>query len=1134
MLHDFAPPEGGCGRLAPWWFADALVVVGGAGDCAITTLVDDADGIRTHDAPDDAAEETGVENVGVSALVQHPPLHGTEAPTREEVRALSDSPVPAQWLLSLARVAGQMGPASVFFLCEGCDGTEGRPTAAAAASAVAIVTGIPASNVLCVASTMEAADAAPSRAAGPWRSAVVGWYNAWAGDRARKMRPAFAPMRETIQFWAMLANQGDAAAATGASGDDAASRGGQPLRHRHVIDGVHAGETGGGGVGDGGAHAHGEEEISRALQHLASSHGGGERPPPGSPAEDERKDGQASSVGGAASKLHASAALVSLGSFLRTSIEGLPRVGVIGAPEIASRQMRQDPNLTRRGLLATVYRYSAMEFAAGFVLSWMVPGPLAALAAHFTNRFRICFAVACLAGVSPLDPRTVATVLATCAGADGPAVRRSTLAAAERRAEISSREAAAREAAAAEKSEKTAATSGDGDCPLSPLGGLLTSSGPGGRRLGGRSATRIGAKMDAAIAKVVTEGKELRAKAAAAMHKLLTSGIDAVWEADLKAVTKARRARAALAASSSEDFAPAAIDDAAERVYSQVMARETALSLATVVCGPLWLAATQADMVSVMAGALSVYTANASISMYLPALTALEDAEAVASAASLTAADGVVTAQLDVDLEEGEGFDGLDRADAGGSSAGDLGSMLNAPGEGLRVRVKLVVVPRPGIVNRLARQTRAGFDAVSTSVSAMTSGFTTATSNVGRATAAWFNAVGQPFGGGPRDGQGHDGRQRPMKAPNVKELPPEKIAAAIGDPTIQTVIGQPAMVMKMMSDPIIMGALRDPAITKAYMEFTREPSEYAKYKDDPKIAEVAQRVLELVVASNNPVAMEIIHRHELLGPRRRHYTDMVFNISEKYGFRGITGGSTDTAVAASHAPAHAAVDTAAAAERKARTEAIAAKYGKGKGTAVGADGDGTSTATEVIGKDAGGGGRMLGWVSGFGSGLKAGFVGWGGGGGESTGPERVAGGGTGGDEDDALVGHPLDENPEEDCHPKPDVIGGAAPRSSGGGGWLGGVSSGVTSSLSSIGSMGGGWGFGGGRGFGSGGEAKEGRAADRIAAKYGGAAKTVESTAVDNGATRESTAVVAAERHPRSDAIAAKYAKKKGAAADSA
>jgi hypothetical protein len=73
----------------------------------------------------------------------------------------------------------------------------------------------------------------------------------------------------------------------------------------------------------------------------------------------------------------------------------------------------------------------------------------------------------------------------------------------------------------------------------------------------------------------------------------------------------------------------------------------------TAVCGPLWLAATQADMVSVMAGALSVYTANASISRYVPALSSMEDAEAAAAAHNLSITDGIVTVQLDVDLEAG-------------------------------------------------------------------------------------------------------------------------------------------------------------------------------------------------------------------------------------------------------------------------------------------------------------------------------------------------------------------------------------------------------------------------------------------------------------------------------------------------
>jgi hypothetical protein len=307
------------------------------------------------------------------------------------MRALADSPVPAQWLLALARVAGQMGPGAVFVLCEECDGDDGRATAAEAQRAITAVTGIPRSNVLCVASTMEVADAAPARAAGPWRTALTAWYGAWAADRAGKMRPALAPMRETVQFWAMLCGGGGG----GGGGDGVGSGAGGR-------NGGGTGGGGGGGVGGengdsngdgaGGATA-AEEEISQALQHLAASH----VPPPSTsskPSSSAAGIPSAAGVGEKASKLHASAALVSLGSFLRTSIEGLPRLGVIGAPEIAARHMRQDPHLTRRGLLATVYRYSAMEFAAGFVLSWMVPGPLAALAAHFTNRFRICFAVA--------------------------------------------------------------------------------------------------------------------------------------------------------------------------------------------------------------------------------------------------------------------------------------------------------------------------------------------------------------------------------------------------------------------------------------------------------------------------------------------------------------------------------------------------------------------------------------------------------------------------------------------------------------------------------------------------------------------------------------------------------------------
>jgi len=57
-------------------------------------------------------------------------------------------------------------------------------------------------------------------------------------------------------------------------------------------------------------------------------------------------------------------------------------------------------------------------------------------------------------------------------------------------------------------------------------------------------------------------------------------------------------------------------------------------------------------------------------------------------------------------------------------------------------------------VQRLARQTQAGLDAVTSGVSAVTNGLTAATSTMGKATAAWLSTVasgvGPPGGGSPR------------------------------------------------------------------------------------------------------------------------------------------------------------------------------------------------------------------------------------------------------------------------------------------------------------------------------------------------------------------------------------------------
>ena len=141
----------------------------------------------------------------------------------------------------------------------------------------------------------------------------------------------------------------------------------------------------------------------------------------------------ASSIASAAHDARLAASLVSLGSFLRTAVEGIRSVGFAGAEELAERHSgtlsrhsknantnekahHVNPEDERQRLTNALYRAGALEYAAGFVLSWAVPGPLAAHAAHFTNRFRMALCCASLAGESVLAPATVATAVAVAAG----------------------------------------------------------------------------------------------------------------------------------------------------------------------------------------------------------------------------------------------------------------------------------------------------------------------------------------------------------------------------------------------------------------------------------------------------------------------------------------------------------------------------------------------------------------------------------------------------------------------------------------------------------------------------------------------------------------------------------------------
>ena len=308
------------------------------------------------------------------------------------------------------RLARQLAsPNDVFVIVETCDGTKGRVELENALDAASRATDIDASRILCLESTLESESNATieKKNVSRWRAGTSTWYREWARERAATLWPAFAEARATVRFWGAL------------GGDAEMKKNAVRTRHRE--------ECG----------ADENERIAPSVSAASALRSAAEavNAPSTTTIEKiekiEKRTGDASEASAAsvpaaaASALASAAASRSLYSFLRWAIEGRPQFGVAGAPAIAAARLESDPGVMRRAALsAALYSYSAAEFAAGFLLSWAVPGPLAAHAAHFTNRFRVCFAVACMAGASPLDPRVAAVVLATCAGADGAAMKR--------------------------------------------------------------------------------------------------------------------------------------------------------------------------------------------------------------------------------------------------------------------------------------------------------------------------------------------------------------------------------------------------------------------------------------------------------------------------------------------------------------------------------------------------------------------------------------------------------------------------------------------------------------------------------------------------------------------------------------
>ena len=900
------------GHIEPWWFADSVVVVASAAEeRERRAAAQDADAPSSSpDSPSSPANKTKpvtIDDVTLAdTATQHPPPRDANATRGARPfwasQAFSHSPLAPDSLAAVARVARQLGPlpggSSAFVIVEDC---ESRREAKDARSCL-VTAGLKEDNVRCVEGKLRDVEDQSKI----FTDAFGGWTRRWRADRAARVAPDYGPVRDCVRFWASF-----------------------------------------------GAHAGSEEKAddagAKALRHVASS-ANVESDAKNAEESDASKIGAAARVAQEAlADAHARAALVSIGSFLRTAIEGLHRLGVAGAFDVAKAHRGSD----RTTLSTSLYGSSAVEYAAGFFLSWTVPGPLAAHAAHFTARFRTAFVCALLAGESPLDPRVCAAAAAVCAGADGALALDATFTASERRVEVRRRE------------ERAAATTlGDSESQRGDSGVSLFA------HTGSRRSALAGARMDAAVCEsLVDSTADLRKRAMRAMRSVTDAGIDALRAAEGAAVDAGVRVCEACAANASDvgpatsttsfdNFAPSALkpgdeETVAERAFARALAHETSRRVAVVVCGPMWLGATQADFTSMAAGVMSAYTCSQSMNLFLPETsTRLEREEDAAARRALTASNGAVELTLEVDLDDDDEVSDGSSSDDGeripNVSSGSIAGSIRPTHRGLKVRVTLRPVPVAGgvmgEVQRLRVETKKGLDAaggslttvagavgtatmdgvnaagrglaevgkgiagagewIGASVSSVASNLAntnpkperdaaelngsveheTAVETAGSASAAspsnsaasFFAGIASPFASSsspPANTTANTSQRSPTSAydgpPVVKDvssLTPAQVEAVITDTAVNAAIGRPSMVMKIMSDRRVMSSLRDPRVTKAYMEFTREPCMFVKYKDDTRVLALAQRVLELIAESGDQSLIDIMDAHDLFAP----------------------------------------------------------------------------------------------------------------------------------------------------------------------------------------------------------------------------------------------------------------------------
>ena len=584
-------------------------------------------------------------------------------------------------------------------------------------------------------------------------------------------------------------------------------------------------------------------------------------------------------------RAHEIASMTAIHTYLKTAIEGAPRLGVPGAPEMARKHFLKHPEPERAPLMNAVYSHSLAQYASALVCAWFTPGPMGAHAAHFTNRFRICLFCACLSGHSPLDPEVVTVAIGLAAGVDKehldmhPVIRFT-----ESDGEISSED----------EIDGIAVDVAPDDAPKIDIDGDAVDANAEAVPNQDDAWTTLGSissLMQDGLDRAIAESNDLKERASKMLVDFLNSG---------NRTARRTRRRAMKAACDAKSDAlmmkKMSYDDAeslARDVFRTEFTRQATKNLTSLVFGSKFYVAVAADVTQAINASFTTYIARSSIDLFLPMVDEHEEKmkrkraeEAAAAVAALTTKDGFIRVTLRV--EDGD----VVRCELTPTPLPTMVEQLLSAPKIISEKTAMLTTTTASKVSSSAevvttwaarttesvrQETNRGFERAQENAQAMSMWATRTTDTVRKETnrslelaqenakssfetvGAFFDRTTSSLNDAVTTGASSvvsafsaltSNGERPTAAFDVRSLPVERILSALENEEVDRVITESNLMLKMPTDLILSKELKD-----VYAEIRADSSAFIKYKDDENVSRAVQRLLELVVESGDKAAM---------------------------------------------------------------------------------------------------------------------------------------------------------------------------------------------------------------------------------------------------------------------------------------